>query len=372
MICEKDKCTGCFSCSNICPKGAIEMKEDEFGYIYPEIIESKCINCGLCKKTCPVLNKVELKEPIKCFAMYSKNDKIRRKSTSGGIATELAKEFINDNGIVYGAAFNDNCNISHIRVDNLDDVEKIQGSKYVHSYIKDIYKNVKNDLNQDKKVLFVGTPCQVAGLKKYLIKDYDKLFVIDIICHGVPSQKFLKEEVQRLNGSLNIDRVNFRKNNNYGFHIIRSGKCIYTVSKEKSPYTDLFMLGYSLRPNCQNCNYANRKRVSDITLGDFWGLSKDSTLSFESQNGLNVVICSSKKGLDLIESIKDKFVYEEREYDEAVNGNSQLRKPIDKYKENRKFKSLYLKNNFYQAYKKITKIIRVKRFLSKIKRKVIK
>ena len=222
MICGKDKCTGCFACYNICPKNAIEMKEDEFGYIYPEIIKSKCINCGLCKKTCPVLNNVDKIEPIKCFAMYAKNENIRENSTSGGVATQLSKTIIKDNGIVYGAAFTDECNVSHTRIDNIDDLSKIQGSKYVHSYINQTYKNIKKDLISNKKVLFIGTPCQVTNIKRFLIKEYNNLYTIDIICHGVPSQKFLKEEVIRINRSLKIDRVNFRKENNYGFYIINN------------------------------------------------------------------------------------------------------------------------------------------------------
>lgn len=372
MICEKDKCTGCFACYNICPKGAIEMKEDEFGYIYPDIIESKCINCGLCKKTCPVLNKVEPKEPIKCYAMYAKDKNIRNDSTSGGVATQIAKTIIENNGVVYGAAFKENCNVSHIRVDNLKDLKKIQGSKYVHSYIKDTFKNIRKDLIDKKEVLFIGTPCQCAGLKKFLIKDYSNLYIIDIICHGVPSQKFLKEEVQTINDSLEVDRINFRIGNNYGFHIIKDNKCKYSKPKDKSPYADLFMLGYSLRPNCHSCNYADRKRISDITLGDFWGLSKESKLSVDRENGINVVICSSEKGLKLIEDIKNNFVLEERNYNEAVKGNTQLRNPINKYNENAKFKKLYLKYGFKSAYKKMTKKIRIKRKLSKIKRKIKK
>lgn len=372
MICEKDKCTGCFACHNICPKGAIEMKEDKFGYIYPEIIKSKCINCGLCKKTCPVLNKVELNEPLKCYAMYANNENIRSKSTSGGVATQISKIVIENQGIVYGAAFTSDCNVEHIRIDNLNDLAKIQGSKYVHSYIKDVFKSIKKDLLDKKKVLFIGTPCQVAGLKKYLIKDYNNLYTIDIICHGVPSQKFLKEEVQRINNNLEIDRVNFRVGNNYGFYIIKDNKCKFSISKEESPYADLFMLGYSLRPNCHNCAYANRKRISDITLGDFWGLSKESKISAERNKGINVVICSSKKGLELIEKIKKSFVFEERDYIEAVNGNTQLRNPISKYNENVKFKSLYLKDGFCKAYKKITCKIRIKRKLSKIKKNIKK
>lgn len=372
MICEKKKCTGCFACYNICPKGAIEMKEDEFGFIYPKINKEKCINCGLCKKVCPSINKVQKNEPLKCYAMYSKIQDIRNNSTSGGVATQISKHFIENNGVVYGAAFKENCIVSHKRITKIDDLKSLQGSKYVHSYITDTYKQVKKDLIDNKSVLFIGTPCQIAGLKKYLIKDYEKLYLIDIICHGVPSQKYLKDEVLRLNKNLKIDRVNFRKNNNYGFYLIKNNKCIYEATKEKSPYADSFMIGISLRDNCQKCTYADRKRISDITIGDFWGLNKNSKLYQEKENGVCTVICTTNKGLDLINRVKDYFELEERSYDESVNGNTQLRCPINNYEEAQNFKKDYQKYNFVKAYKKNTRIIRLKRKYWKIKKLVKK
>lgn len=372
MICEKGKCTGCFACYNICPKGAIEMREDEFGFIYPKIIESKCINCGLCKKICPSINNVPKKEPLKCYAMYSKEKNIRSKSTSGGVATQISKIFIENDGVVYGAVFEENCIVIHKRITTIKELDLLQGSKYVHSYIYDTYKQVKNDLTNDKKVLFIGTPCQIAGLKNYLMKNYEKLYLIDIICHGVPSQKYLKEEVFRLSKSKKIDRVNFRKNNNYGFYIMKNRKCIYEAAKEKSPYADSFMIGISLRDNCQHCSYADKKRISDITIGDFWGLNKNSKLYQEKENGICTVICVTEKGQSLVNKIKDYFEFEVREYSESVAGNTQLRCPINKYKEAQKFKKDYLKYGFNKAYKKNTKKIRLKRKLSKIKKKVKK
>lgn len=172
MICEREKCTGCFACYNVCPKGAINMVEDIYGYIYPIIDKNKCINCNLCKKVCPSLNKVVKTKPLKCYAVVAKDKKILSKSTSGGIATVLAKKIISENGVVYGAAYIDEkCTVAHIRIESVKDLTKLQGSKYVHSYILGTYKNVKEDLNKSRKVLFIGTPCQIAGLKSFLRKE---------------------------------------------------------------------------------------------------------------------------------------------------------------------------------------------------------
>ena len=186
MICNKDNCTGCFACYNICPKNAIKMVEDNNGFIYPEIDKEKCVNCKLCEKICPSINKVQYYKKQKCYAMYSKDEKVRVKSTSGGIATTFSINVINSGGVVYGAAYDKNCAVKHIRVTDIDGLKKLQGSKYVHSYINDTYKRVKEDLKNNREVLFIGTPCQVAGLKKFLSRDYDKLILVEIICDGVP------------------------------------------------------------------------------------------------------------------------------------------------------------------------------------------
>lgn len=173
MICKKENCTGCFACYNICPKHAIEMYEDELGFIYPKIKEEECINCGLCNKICPAINKLKRIYPIACYAGRVKDKQKLIESTSGGIATAISEKIIKNGGIVYGAAFVENCSVEHIRITEMEQLQLLKGSKYVHSYIKDSYSLVKEDLLKEKEVLFIGTPCQVAGLKKYLNKDYE-------------------------------------------------------------------------------------------------------------------------------------------------------------------------------------------------------
>ena len=169
MLCEKNKCTGCFACYNACPKKAITMIEDKCGYIYPSIDEDKCIKCGKCEKVCPTTKKTDLKKPVKCYAIVAKDKEILKHSTSGGISIVLAKKILSKNGVVYGAAYIDKeCKVGHIRIDNEKNLDRMQGSKYVHSYINDAFSKVRNDLNNNRKVLFTGTPCQVDGLKHFL------------------------------------------------------------------------------------------------------------------------------------------------------------------------------------------------------------
>ena len=198
MICDKKNCTGCFACYNICPKEAIVMKKDEYGNVYPEIIKEKCIDCGLCKKVCPQLKeKLDLKEPITAYAMYNKDSKKRSESASGGAASTFYEHILNKKGVIYGASnlFGKE-EFSFIRIEDKKDLYKVKGSKYVHCYINDILIQVKKDLLDNRDVIFIGTPCQVSGLKSFLMKEYDNLITVDIVCHGVPSQDLFDKAIE--------------------------------------------------------------------------------------------------------------------------------------------------------------------------------
>ena len=241
----------------------------------------------------------------------------------------------------------------------MEQLQLLKGSKYVHSYIKNSYSLVKEDLLKGKEVLFIGTPCQIAGLKKYLNKDYEKLYLVDIICHGVPSQKFLKDEVKRLNKNINVDKVNFRNKifKKRTFSIEKNNKTVYSKEMWYSPYYFAFIYGYINKKNCYSCIYANDKRVSDLTIGDFWGLKSDSKFYNERNNGISVLLPLNEKGIKLIEMIKDEIDIERRNIDEAINGNDQLRAPLKKNKSVYKIRKEYKKNNnFFKTYKKVFKL----------------
>lgn len=363
MICQKNKCTGCFACYNACPKNAIKLIENDFGFIYPTIDRKKCINCNLCKKVCPQLidTKIERAKPQKTYAVYSNDIEIREKSTSGGAATSISKSFIENNGVVYGASnlFN-NEEFNFKKIDNIKDLYKIQGSKYIHCYIKDSYKLIKKDLLSGNKVLFIGTPCQVAGLKSFLISNYENLYTVDIICHGVPSQRMLFEDLKLYKiEKKDFEIIRFRDKKGFNLSIYKNYEDLEDNKPIKSVYANLdyfyknFLRGNIYRDNCYECKYANDKRVADVTLGDFWGLDNNSKAYDNEKMGISVFLCNTSKGKELFNLIKENITYDERKLEEAKKNNEQLNKPMKKNKQYVLFKKYYNQKGFLYTMKKM-------------------
>ena len=354
MICSKEKCTGCEACYCVCPKNAITMQEDDYGNIYPIIDNNKCIHCSMCKKVCPQLKKkLDFKTPMTAYAMYVKNTKKRAQSTSGGIASILYEKILEEDGIIYGASniFGSTKNLHFIRIDNKEDLYKVKGSKYVHCHINGIYVNVKKDLLNNKKVLFIGTPCQVAGLRCFLMKEYDNLITADIICHGVPSQRLLFEQINELKIPVDeIKQIVFRTDNEniFNFKIIGNNNNIFDVPSYMIPYYKNFLEGNIYRENCYSCRFAKKERIADITLGDFWGLDKSSSIYDDEKKGISLVLPNTEKGLKITKEIFKDCQYEERTIDEACKMNSQLNKPM---KKNKKYE-IYLEEYPKYGFKK--------------------
>ncbi len=327
-LCNRDECTGCYACVNRCPKEAIEMKTDKDGAIRPFIDKKKCVNCGLCDRVCPVLQQVVLNTPKKVYAAYAEEN-IRLKSASGGIATMIAKMFIRQSGIVYGASQTRELFVEHVRIDSEEDLPRIQGTKYVHSHVGDAVKSIKNDLKKGNKVLFIGSPCQVAGIKNSFPNE-DAIYCIDLICHGVPTWKTLFDCMRRESkcNSFEDKHITFRDTD--GFNIkIRSNNddLVYMGNLKNSYYYNGFMEGYIYRNNCYSCRYAGKERVGDITLGDFWGLNTEKDFDGDIKNGINVVLANTERGKELFSLLGDDILSWERSLDEAVAGNGQLRHP---------------------------------------------
>ena len=372
MVCEKEKCTGCFACYNICPKNAIEMCEDELGYIYPSINNDKCIHCNLCKKVCPALNNLQKNKSKQAFAMWNNNKKFRQQSTSGGIASTLYEYILKNGGIIYGCTNSVEDKFKFIRVDNINDLYLVRGSKYVHSYVNDCFKQVKNDLNDGKKVMFIGMPCQVAGLKNFLGKEYKNLYLADLICHGVPSQKLLREEAINKLGDIKNIKVTFRENGEFCIKFYLKNKEMLNEKQDRSFYFLGFMKALFYRENCYTCEYANINRVGDITLGDFWGLGKDDKINKykkEEKNGISLCLVNTDKGRMMLDTIKEECYFEERKIEEAISGNSQLRNPSVKNKQYEKFRKLYSKYGYRKASQKCLKKDKLKQKLKKFIRK---
>ncbi len=350
-ICRKEDCFGCYACSNICPKGCITMNEDNYGYIYPKINMDKCINCNLCKKVCPAINEDKFNSPNIVFAGWAKKKDERESSTSGGAASIFSNIILEESGVVYGASVVDS-EVKHIEVIEKSNISILKGSKYVHSKIEDNYKKCEQKLKSGIKVLFIGTPCQISGLKHFLRRDYENLFTIDIICHGVPSMKMLNEYLRIEGISSDYTNIQFRDENGFNLTVIKNNKKVFVKPMKESLYYLGFMKGVFYRENCYKCRYAQEKRISDITIGDFWGLGEGEEFKYSKKGGVSLILSNTKKGEMLINRCKKELCLYKRSLYEAVNGNAQLRKPSIKHKNYYKFRKAYLKKGFVSATKK--------------------
>lgn len=371
-ILEKSRCTGCSACANICPKGAIKLIEDNEGFKHPEIDQSKCINCGLCKRTCPVLNTKENSSLNKCYVAYNKNDEVKKTSSSGGIFDDIARKVLSDNGIVIGAAFNDNMELKHIAIEKIDDLEKLKGSKYLQSNINNMFSYIKEKIN-DKKILFVGTPCQVAGLHAYLKKDYDNLICIDLFCHGVPSPKLFNKYIKELEdgNSSKVVKYNFRDKktgwDTYSNTASFENDSEISELQSNNSYMRLFLSDIALRESCYNCNFKVGNKYSDITLGDFWGVQKYYPEMY-SKNGVSAIIINTEKGKMIFESISNNLEYKECKLEEIEDGNPSL-KSSGKYPKKRKEFFENIDNlSIKKLEKKYASVSLVKKIKEKIKR----
>lgn len=325
IVVEKEKCSGCFACVSICPVSCISMEEDSEGFWYPQINLSTCIECNLCRKSCPVISKRDrIKKEKTIVAAKCKDDTVRLKSSSGGIFSLLAEAIFAQAGVVYGAAFSEDCKtVIHVRIDQKRDLWKLQGSKYVQSKIANCYKEAKKDLDSGRKVLFTGTPCQIEGLRSYLMKEYNNLYLQDIVCHGVPSplvwRKYVEYREKKARGS--VERAYFRYKK-YGWNMFSllfkfSNGRKYIGRKREDLYLRGFLANLFLRQSCYQCSFKGLDRNSDITLADFWGI--DNIFSnMNDDKGISIVVINSEKGGELFDNIKDKIIFQETEIDPAL------------------------------------------------------
>ena len=332
IICNKKDCTGCTACSSSCPKDAISMVEDKCGFLYPSIDQSKCIDCGLCKKTCPVINNKNNDSINKCYVGYANEMKYKINSSSGGIFTIIATKILEDNGIVIGAAFNEDNKLIHYAIDKKEDLYKLQGSKYLQSNLDNIFKVLKEYLN-DKKVLFVGTPCQIAGLKAYLKKDYNNLITIDLFCHGVPSPRLFDKYIKELETKYNDKLINYNFRDKSTGWDNYSNKASFNKKEAKelqvnNDYMKLFLSDVALRESCYNCNFKLGNKYSDITLGDFWGVNNYHPDMYNKE-GVSAIIINTEKGNDIFNRITEYLTYKECKLDEISSGNPSLVRSSD-------------------------------------------
>lgn len=305
-------CSGCAACVSVCPTKSITMIEDEEGFLQPYIDGESCIACHKCEITCPIITPIKIPTDFEtqAYAAINKDEEVRMRSSSGGMFHALAKWTIEQGGVVFGARFNDQWEVVHGYTETIEGIEPFMRSKYVQSRIGDNFSLAKNFLNCGRKVLFVGTPCQIGGLKSYLKKDYDNLISIDIICHGVPSPKvwrdYLKEKV---NGDKVLD-INFRDKRNgwKNFQCVTTTTTTTTCEKQmENVYFRGFLNNVYLRRSCYNCKFKSVIRCSDITLADFWGVDKLNP-RMDDDKGTSLLIIHSQKGVDLVHGIQSNFM----------------------------------------------------------------
>ena len=357
-ICNKDKCTGCFACFNICSVEAITMEADDFGFLYPIINTEICVDCGLCKDICPVNKPLFKQIASTAIAAFSLNSGDRASSTSGGAASVFSQNVLKNGGIVYGCSGENANEIQHIRVSESEDLYKLKGSKYVQSKMGNCLKDVLKDLQDNKKVLFTGTPCQIAGLKNFLQKDYENLLTVDLVCHGVPSQQLLTDSMKSysINNSEDINSILFRKKGTskkeqkFGIYLYdKSKKNIFSNEFPNENYISGFLFGLFFRESCYDCTYSSIERCSDLTIADFWGFQQSADFSVNKHEGLSLILPSTEKGRLFFDACKDDFQWTTRSVEEAENGNGQLQTPSSKNKNFNLFKELYPKNGFQKS-----------------------
>lgn len=345
IIDDKHNCCGCAACVQICPQKCITFEEDKQGFRYPLVDTNNCVDCGLCTKVCPVINRSSPRYPLNVYAAINPNEEIRMRSSSGGIFTLLAESIIQQGGVVFGARFDENWEVEHSYAETVEDIEPFCGSKYVQSRIGTTYVQVKDFLQKGRVVLYTGTPCQIAGLKKYLRRDYSNLLTVDIVCHGVPSalvwRTYLKEVTNHTNKLCknHITGISFRDKSsgwkNYKVLIhgesdidkrnqtssTSKNKILLQEDSHQNLYMQLFLNDYVLRPSCYNCPAKSGSSESDLTIADYWGISNIYP-EFDDNKGTSLVLIYTNSGQQAFNTLMVKKIL--TSYQDALKANSSI------------------------------------------------
>ena len=371
-ICPHNECTGCYACVSACKHDCIKMEEDELGAIHPSVDENKCVNCGACRKVCPNNVSFDFKYPSACYASWITDKEKRRICASGGIGTTMSEYVIRNGGVVFGSRYNESLVPIMTFTERLEELEHFKGSRYVQSLVgNDTYKQVKNFLLDDRQVLFIGTPCQIAGLKSFLRKEYQNLITVDLICHGVCPTRYFTEEVDYLSNKFKLKDISdarFRGNDGNNYRLTLWNKArrklfprdnyrekLLRLSESQQFYIWGFLLGVTLRENCYACKYARPERISDITIGDFIGLGKEVPFDYPKANVSSVTI-NTEKGNAFYKSVSesnDMLINVERNYGERLEYKPSLVEPFHRHPLNVKFKSNYPVYGFALSVRKV-------------------
>lgn len=369
-ITEPKNCCGCNACVQACPKHCIRMQEDSEGFLYPFVDRESCIDCGLCERVCPVINQNKPKKPVVTLAAVNSDKSVRLASSSGGIFTLLAERTIDNGGVVFGAAFDENWDVKHICIDSKSELPKLRGSKYVQSIIGNCYKEAKTHLSAGKEVLFSGTPCQIAGLKKFLHKEYKNLKTVDVVCHGAPSplvwRKYL-DEVSSMYNIAQIKDIQFRDKTEgwKNFSLLIKYKDKEGVEKtfretlNENIFMRCFLSNLCLRPSCYACPARDGKSGSDITLADLWGAENICPES-DDDKGVSLILLRNK------EFSLPGFEKKEIEYSKAVMYNPSIESDVALPDKRDRFFRLLHSDGIHKATVKCTTKSRFEVLIEKI------
>ena len=327
---DKNKCCGCAACVESCPQKCISYRMDKEGFFYPNIDKSKCTNCNICEKVCPLNKDYILNNKNNTYIAYSRSEKVKQNSSSGGIFALLAEKVIEQGGAVFGASFDEKFNLKHVKVTSKEELRKLLKSKYIQSNLLDIYKEVLLELNNNKIVLFCGTPCQVSAIKTKIAnkKLLENLILIDFICHGVPSpgiwNSYKTYLEKKLKGKI-ID-VNFRDKSrgwhDYSFYASTENKTV-CQSHELNAYMRTFLSDINIRPSCYNCFVKPSNYQSDITLGDAWKIEKER-VDWADDKGTSIIITRTSKGEEYLKKIKNEINISSSSYEKWSKYNPSL------------------------------------------------
>ena len=342
---NKNQCCGCNACEMVCGKKSITMIEDEYGFRFPQIDTDKCVGCGSCLKVCCINNEAELRKPETVYAASYKNKDISAKSASGGIFAALAKQVLAKGGIVFGSAYTEQFDVEVVPIEKIEDLPKLQGSKYVQSSMNSSFLKIKSELQTGRTVLFCGVPCQVEALKRYLGRSYENLLLVDIVCHGVPSNRMLKDYLSFLadKKKMEIQSIQFRTKtkgqNVYGEiayrQVSHTGEIAYRqepLISYKSSYYKLFLNCQTFRDSCYHCKFAGTQRPGDISLCDYWGVEDEhpdfvKAVEKEGLAGISAVMLNTNVGKDFFERVKQEFALKESTVEQVAKHNPQLQAP---------------------------------------------
>ena len=373
---KKADCCGCGACAQSCPKNCISMEPDSEGFLYPKVDETQCVNCGLCEKVCPILLK-QKPDPIKveAYAAYTSNSELREKSSSGGIFSLLAQEILNRGGTVAGAAFAADFSVRHILVENDAELDRLRGSTYVQSRMEDTYVQIRDLLKQGRPVLFTGVACQIAGLKAFLGREYENLYTVDVLCHGVPSPKVwahYRREQAQIHGTT-LEEVSFRDKRkgwrHYSMALNFAEGVEYCRPGAEDTYLRVFLRDLCLRPSCHSCRFKDFPRLSDLTIGDAWGIERHMP-DLDDDHGTSVVLVNSEKGMGLWNAVADNAVSRQGELDILLPKSADSRKSVKPHPNRSRFFAALNRGDSMEQLCKLTRKSPYRRLLSYGKRTV--